>query len=104
MNTGQPQAAQILNIDIPFDGLGLISIPASETISPVYTMWVTLVAMYTGIPCFSGLSNACLPCNSFNAPSTARAYRAAHLQGSNHQACQICVTESMTTGKTFVLL
>ena len=48
LNTGQPKAAQILNIDIPFDGLGLISIPASETISPVYTMWITLIAMYTG--------------------------------------------------------
>lgn len=47
LNTGQPKAAQILNIDIPFDGLGLISIPASETISPVYTMWITLIAMYT---------------------------------------------------------
>lgn len=46
--TTQPKSAQILNIDVPFDGLGLISIPASETISPVFTMWITLVAMYTG--------------------------------------------------------
>ena len=50
MVTSQPKSAQILNIDVPFDGLGLISIPASETISPVFTMWITLVAMYTGIP------------------------------------------------------
>ena len=47
--TGQTKSPQILNIDIPFDGLGLISIPASETISPVFTMWITLVAMYTGM-------------------------------------------------------
>lgn len=48
LGTSQPKGAQILNIDVPFDGLGLISIPASETISPVFTMWITLVAMYTG--------------------------------------------------------
>ena len=48
MGTSQLKGAQILNIDVPFDGLGLISIPASETISPVFTMWITLVAMYTG--------------------------------------------------------
>ena len=47
MGSSQPKGAHILNIDIPFDGLGLISIPASETISPVFTMWITLVAMYT---------------------------------------------------------
>lgn len=46
---GTTKSPQILNIDIPFDGLGLISIPASETISPVFTMWITLVAMYTGM-------------------------------------------------------
>ena len=49
--TTQPKSAQILSMDIPFDGLGLISIPASETISPVFTMWITLVAMYTGTQC-----------------------------------------------------
>ena len=35
-------------IDIPFDGLGLIGFPASDAISPVYTLWVTLVLMYLG--------------------------------------------------------
>lgn len=50
LGTSQTKSPQILNIDIPFDGLGLISIPASETISPVFTMWITLVAMYTGMP------------------------------------------------------
>ena len=35
-------------IDIPFDGLGLIGFPASDAISPVYTLWVTLVFMYLG--------------------------------------------------------
>ena len=49
LGTTQTKGPQILNIDIPFDGLGLISIPASETISPVFTMWITLVAMYTGM-------------------------------------------------------
>ena len=49
LGTSQTKSPQILNIDIPFDGLGLISIPASETISPVFTMWITLVAMYTGM-------------------------------------------------------
>ncbi len=47
LGSSQPKGAHILNIDVPFDGLGLISIPASETISPVFTMWITLVAMYT---------------------------------------------------------
>ncbi|DBB07470.1 TPA: hypothetical protein ACH3X3_008941 [Trebouxia sp. C0006] len=47
LGNSQPKGAHILNIDVPFDGLGLISIPASETISPVFTMWITLVAMYT---------------------------------------------------------
>ncbi|BDA40538.1 hypothetical protein COCOBI_01-1910 [Coccomyxa sp. Obi] len=35
-----------LNVDIPLDGIGLISIPAAEIISPVFTLWITLVIMY----------------------------------------------------------
>ena len=37
-----------LNVDIPLDGIGLISIPAAEIISPVFTLWITLVIMYMG--------------------------------------------------------
>ena len=37
-----------LNVDIPLDGIGLISIPAAEIISPVFTLWITLVIMYLG--------------------------------------------------------
>lgn len=33
-------------VDIPLDGRGLIAIPAAETISPVFTLWVTLVLLY----------------------------------------------------------
>lgn len=39
-----------LNVDIPLDGIGLISIPAAEIISPVFTLWITLVIMYIGMP------------------------------------------------------
>lgn len=38
-----------LNVDIPLDGIGLISIPAAEIISPVFTLWITLVIMYMGM-------------------------------------------------------
>ena len=37
-----------LSVDIPFDGLGLIGLPAADAISPVYTVWITLVLMYLG--------------------------------------------------------
>ncbi len=39
-----------LNVDIPLDGMGFVSIPASEIISPVFTLWTTLVIMYIGGP------------------------------------------------------
>lgn len=38
-----------LKVDIPFDGLGLIGFPAADAISPVYTIWITLVVMYLGL-------------------------------------------------------
>lgn len=41
-------ANSYLNVDIPLDGIGLISIPAAEIISPVFTLWITLVMMYLG--------------------------------------------------------
>lgn len=38
----------MLNIDIPLDGIGLVGMPAAEAISPVFTLWITLVVMYLG--------------------------------------------------------
>ena len=38
----------MLNIDIPLDGIGLVGMPAAEAISPVFTLWITLVVMYIG--------------------------------------------------------
>ena len=40
----------VLTIDIPLDGMGLVGIPAAEAISPVFTLWITLVVMYLGKP------------------------------------------------------
>lgn len=40
-------------MDIPLDGMGFVSIPASEIISPVFTLWTTLVIMYIGEPIFT---------------------------------------------------
>ena len=39
-----------LNVDIPFDGLGLVDFPATDAISPVFTLWVTLILMYLSAP------------------------------------------------------
>ncbi len=41
----------MLNIDIPLDGMGLVGMPAAEAISPVFTLWITLVVMYLGESC-----------------------------------------------------
>lgn len=38
-----------LTVDIPLDGLGLIGFPAADAISPVYTIWITLVVIYLGL-------------------------------------------------------
>ena len=35
-----------LSVDIPLDGLGLVGFPAADAISPVFTLWITLVLMY----------------------------------------------------------
>ena len=52
-----------LTVDIPFDGLGLIGFPAADAISPVYTMWISLVVMYLGmftsIKCNSQITQTC---------------------------------------------
>ena len=39
-----------LSVDIPLDGLGLVGFPAADAISPVFTLWITLVLMYLGQP------------------------------------------------------
>ena len=52
-----------MQIDLPLDGRGPISIPASDIISPILSMWLTLVLMYTGTgPLATGLAAwmACL--------------------------------------------
>ncbi|KAK9835056.1 hypothetical protein WJX81_007542 [Elliptochloris bilobata] len=36
----------LLAVDVPLDGRGPTAIPAAETMSPVFTLWITLVAMY----------------------------------------------------------
>ena len=40
----------LLAVDVPLDGRGPTAIPAAETMSPVFTLWITLVAMYLGEP------------------------------------------------------
>lgn len=37
-----------LSVDVPLDGMGLIGFPAADAISPVFTLWITLVLMYLG--------------------------------------------------------
>lgn len=47
-NASSSFSTPYLNVDIPLDGMGFVSIPASEIISPVFTLWTTLVVMYIG--------------------------------------------------------
>ncbi|KAK9823894.1 hypothetical protein WJX72_006230 [[Myrmecia] bisecta] len=44
----EPDGAMLpyINVDIPFDGLGLVGMPAADVISPVFTLWITLVLLY----------------------------------------------------------
>ncbi|KAL4423131.1 hypothetical protein ABPG77_004814 [Micractinium sp. CCAP 211/92] len=35
-----------LQIDFPLDGKGLLPIPATDLVSPIFTMWLTLLLMY----------------------------------------------------------
>lgn len=37
-----------LLLDQPWDGKGLVSVPADDVISPVFTMWITLMALVLG--------------------------------------------------------
>lgn len=40
------EAPAVLNVDIPLDGRGAVPLPAAEAISPVFTTWLTLFAMF----------------------------------------------------------
>lgn len=51
------QERQLLQVDLPLDGRGPITIPAEWSISPIASMWLTLFLMYIGPPCSAG---ACL--------------------------------------------
>jgi hypothetical protein len=37
-----------LSIDFPLDGLGGVPIPAGSVLSPVLTLWITLVVLWLG--------------------------------------------------------
>ena len=50
-----------LSVDIPLDGLGLVGFPAADAISPVFTLWITLVLMYLGAPDTLQMAHA-IPC------------------------------------------
>ncbi len=47
-NENTNSSLSMLSIDIPLDGMGLVGMPAAEAISPVFTLWITLVVMYLG--------------------------------------------------------
>lgn len=48
-NTSSTAAGtKYLYLDFPLDGKGIISVPAGAVISPVFTMWVTLLMLYIG--------------------------------------------------------
>jgi Flp pilus assembly protein TadB len=49
-----------LSVDIPLDGMGFVSFPAAEIISPVFTLWTTLVIMYIGEPWQGQLVGHCI--------------------------------------------
>ena len=38
----------LVKIDLPLDGRGFVTIPASDTVSPILSMWLTLFLMYIG--------------------------------------------------------
>ena len=64
------QERQLLQVDLPLDGRGPITIPAEWSISPIASMWLTLFLMYIGLrpprgacsqssSCCSMLTHAC---------------------------------------------
>ena len=49
----------LLAVDVPLDGRGPTALPAAEMMSPVFTLWITLVAMYLGAALAGGVAPAC---------------------------------------------
>lgn len=39
---------QTVDVDFPLDGLGAVAVPAGSILSPVLTMWITLMVCYIG--------------------------------------------------------
>jgi hypothetical protein len=39
---------RLIGIDFPLDGRGQVLVPAAAVLSPVFTMWVTLILVYIG--------------------------------------------------------
>lgn len=49
----------LLAVDIPLDGRGPTALPAAEMMSPVFTLWITLAAMYLGAALARDGAHAC---------------------------------------------
>lgn len=47
-NTSGSSVPPYIHVDFPLDGLGIVTVPAGSVISPVFTMWITLVTLYIG--------------------------------------------------------
>eukprot|EP00198_Chlamydomonas_reinhardtii_P006217 XP_001695553.1 predicted protein [Chlamydomonas reinhardtii] len=41
-------SGSFISVDFPLDGEGVKDVPAGDVLSPVFSMWVTLVAVYVG--------------------------------------------------------
>ena len=52
----------LLAVDVPLDGRGPTALPAAEMMSPVFTLWITLVAMYLGAALAGVEAPACAIC------------------------------------------
>lgn len=47
-NAGEQSPRQQILIDIPLDGIGPVIIQSNDAISPVFTLWLTLMLMFIG--------------------------------------------------------
>jgi len=45
-STQSSAAPVVLEVDYPLDGLGALAVPATQVISPVFTTWLTLFALF----------------------------------------------------------
>lgn len=48
---GSQSPKQQISIDIPLDGLGPVTLSSDNVISPVFTLWLTLMLMFIGEAC-----------------------------------------------------